>query len=436
VSGQQDVQGLQDTGAHCTVCEGFTTLIGNCRDECGDCKKKSGTAKTVCRNCKPKCKNMCPSQGCTWTGSTCKASIDMVFGSKFNADSDSDRYRPEDAHSELCDKNLQRCGPCDDRDVCWGGLGKEQMHISVPQGSAPGIRTVSTWMNCTDGASWEINVKGLVNGFVDVIADGKTVASIDVIAGGHKQRAECAINNTKEVKPKKGNCGVVIPQKHGTHHVKVALRIKDETMKSEANLTLHARGLDSYVDQCMGRKFCLSELGAERDASFKLRQSAKTQLQCMLGKIPESLFDLQRVCGEWQECLSKRGHSVDDLTQSLSAAILKNNSDEPEEPASNATACLDPENADPEELECECLQTCEKLSGSKKGMCIRNLLCDHCGVCGHWKQGRCTEKQITKCGDANAVGQQGAMLVHSTKATSVAAIGNTLDDTLTGKCSQ
>lgn len=320
------------------------------------------------------------------------------------------------------------------------------MQISVPGRSPTGLRTVSAWMNCTDGAMWTIKSYKIMNALVDVYADGKKVA---VFEEGIRS---CASNKTEEVL---GKCKAHIRQKHGTHNMKFVLRIKNQTERSRAVMELAASGLDTYVDQCMGRKFCLTELGAETKESFKLRQSATTQLQCMLGKIPQSLPKLQRVCSEWQECLSKRGHAVDDLTQSLKVTILKKESDEldeygaleeyradsPDVPSdSRATGarandmhCLDPESADPEELQCECLQTCERLSGSNQGTCIRNLLCDHCGVCKHWKQGRCTEKQITKC-DASALDQRRSM--------QVTAIGttlddiNTLDDTLTGKCSQ
>jgi len=273
-------------------------------------------------------------------------------------------------------------------------------------------------MNCTNGARWSVQVDKLSNADIDVFADGKKVE----LMGG----------------------SVVMPQTRGIHHLKVALRITSKKKKAEASITVKANGLDSYVDQCMGRKYCLAQLDVQKEAAFKLRQSSETQMQCMVGKIPTTQVSLDTECDLWKQCLLDRGHTADDLTQMLGAAILKTEASfEEEHEAGNATQnganCLDPVSADPEELECECLHTCEGLVGSGKRECIRNVFCDDCGVCEYWKQGRCTQTQIKRCGPAGEESpkhHKQAILLHAAKETSATATGHILDDVLTGKCSQ
>jgi len=247
-----------------------------------------------------------------------------------------------------------------------------------------------------------------------------------------------------------------LPPKTGDRHVRVVLRITDNSKDASARVQLSS-ATEPYVEKCMTRNLCLKKL-SEGASGFAIRNNNTKQLQCLQGE------DVSETCLGWKKCLLEIEDHVDELIKILRAGLL---------PASSQgemiqilstrrqglertqNQCIDPASSDPEAFDCECLQQVQEECGeaSETEGCIREMMCKHPQVCESWKGTQCDTaliagamalhdqvkintnastmvKMTTKTPSMMSESQATSLVERSARLTNA----HDLDESLTGKC--
>jgi len=104
--------------------------------------------------------------------------------------------------------------------------------------------------------------------------------------------------------------------------------------------------------------------------------------------------------------------------------------------AQQSTACLDPSVEDPEGWDCDCLEKMVETCGGLSEECLKNRMCKIEKVCDAWKEQHCSSEMIaTHKNTSTKVARQESALV-SRRTKPEANVGDSLDNSLQGKCSQ
>ena len=108
------------------------------------------------------------------------------------------------------------------------------------------------------------------------------------------------------------------------------------------------------------------------------------------------------------------------------------------------SGCVDPSLDDPESFGCDCMEYMTNECSGVDEVCFRGLMCKHSGICCSWKETHCPT--VDQCSSSmlrstnsstsheDTMEGQSASLEDRSKVT--ANIDSSLDQTLSGKCSQ
>jgi len=347
---------------------------------------------------------------------------------------DGDNMRPELVRTQVCDDDF-KCGECTQETACWHGSAYAasnandrirnrdgKLKLDVPANSSHKRFVAEVWASCASGEGrWSVHVwpNGLKNGFLKIFVDDKL----------HEQ-----------VKPKSGEFQsaryVNIPVEKDSR-VRVEF-IREETgVEAFGLITLRARGVDEYVDDCMGVKYCLAGLGDGSESAFDFRNSNVQQLGCLNAHTTDERNNISDHCEVWDTCLTKEPARKKKLRTLLKVGLgtrasLSENENQYGRrrrkwtaPAPTPAPCRDPANEDAESFDCECSAELSRSCDDDED-CFRKFFCDNSNVCDSWKGENCESSLMAK---------QNASALARREAGDDSIAGARLDSALDGKCS-
>jgi len=332
-----------------------------------------------------------------------------------------DLSRPEQAKSQRCKGSV--CSDCADRDQCWHGRGGDELEATMPAHSIYTELAVDVFGQCATSGYWEIKVLEMA------------AAVIAIYINGILQKKEF-----ERLTGEKDSDRLKIPTEAGKgYHVRVTLRRRGkdrdagEAIKARIKLRLSEASI--AVDQCMGMKNeCLQVFGDQTDASFQLRNNKVWQLRCLevhalVGTGPDDK------CKEWLNCLP------DEMKPKLVAFLRvagTPTSSMPTEESSlqQLTPCVDPSIEDAEAWDCDCLEEIVESCGGLSEDCLKSRLCKLPKVCESWTKQHCSSSMIAMHKNTSAKGGQQASALMSRRTEFEANVGDSLDSSMQGKCSQ
>jgi len=227
--------------------------------------------------------------------------------------------------------------------------------------------------------------------------------------------------------------------------------------KPSATILLRALSVDNSFQQCMEYGLCTGTLIKQGSAGYKLRQSSKLQIECLLSKYTP---EVKAACEEWKKCLPKPKQDmlIAMLTAAKAGKRLQNalveigvagslsqfgedkvmTDEEGSESkfgegegndAKDATviakeSCLDPAVDDPEAWECACMKAMVEVCGGVDSACFHKKMCEYKGVCKEWQDEHCENGLLLASISARA---------EQNKTPASLAQGQ-LDTSLRGKC--
>jgi len=105
------------------------------------------------------------------------------MGGAARKDDNTNVYRPEAVHSEVCDTSLQSkvCTPCTSSAECWHGVDPNALGISVPEGKVGFEYIASIWASCTkDQGYWTVSVDEVTNANIGVYLNDNAVTKTTI----------------------------------------------------------------------------------------------------------------------------------------------------------------------------------------------------------------------------------------------------------------
>jgi len=290
--------------------------------------------------------------------------------------------RPELVKMQVCE-DATSCSDCTDQSACWHGAFVEAMpslKLDVPANGPHNRFVAEVWASCSDGKGiWKVSGEVIQNGVLNVYVNGelfKTVVESEVIT---------------------------VPVVKDSR-VRVEFVRTDTATRASGHIYLLASHIDAYVDNCMGVKNCLVDLGDGTDAAFLFRNSNAKQLQCIYATTTAEQNTVSDHCRPWVTCLSQEPGRKDKLKILLKAAIGKD-ADQGQLLSRTGTSsfgaggrragvggggrCIDPAAEDAESWDCECMAEMAEACGGADEACFRTLLCRQNKVCRSWKNKNC-----------------------------------------------
>jgi len=344
---------------------------------------------------------------------------DIEFGGAQHFDEDQEQIRsydfvrPEQAKSEQCIDGV--CSDCARRNQCWHGVYDDQMKVKMKANSMYNELAFKVWARCVTSGEWQLEIKRISNAVISFYIDGALQREVRTVT-----------DESSDVRiPSAGN---------KSYHVRVALRPIDTSRACEAKIELKLHNVAKVTDQCMGIKDCLSVFGDKSPASFRGRNSNEWQLRCLEADTLAGAASEDK-CIEWLACLPNTTQAK--LKVFLRAAGTQTGSMLVEKSgAQQSTACLDPSVEDPEGWDCDCLEKMVDSCGGLSEECLKNRMCKIEKVCDAWKEQHCSSEMIaTHKNTSTKVGREASTLM-SRRTKPEANVGDSLDSSLTGKCSQ
>jgi len=351
--------------------------------------------------------------------------------------------RPENMKSFACRGKV--CGGCADKNRCWYGYSLGDLKVVVPA-DAPSDEFYVTdlWVRCSNGSGKflvcaEKQYEGEVtNGDISIQSNGVHLASIT--ESQFEESAKATL-----MKPR-GDKICVTANAQDTH-LRIEFHRKNKALAASSVIYIEAEEVDASVESCMGVKDCLKELADGSDSAIALRNSNRKQYQCLLAADDDARNAISDKCPPWSQCLSQNPKNKKDLEVFLGAAVatptamVEGRVKVTREKESN---CVDPSLDDPESFSCDCMEQMESQCGEVDEACFRDFMCKKSGICCSWKEthcptaDQCSSSQllmtISSTGQADTMEGERASLEDRSKVTG--NIDNSLDQTLSGKCSQ
>jgi len=294
-----------------------------------------------------------------------------------------------------------------------------KLKLDVPANSPHKRFVAEVWASCASGEGrWKLRVwpNGLKNGFLKIFVDDKLHEKV-IPKSGEFQRARY----------------VNIPVEKDSR-VRVEF-IREETgVEAFGLITLYARGVDEYVDDCMGVKYCLAGLGDGSEAAFRFRNSNVQQLGCLLANTTDERNNISDHCEAWGKCLGEEPARKKKLQTLLKVGLgtrasLSENENQGRRrrrrKAATSEPCRDPANEDAESFDCECSGKLSKSCADDED-CFRKFFCDSSKVCDSWKGENCESSLMAK---------QNASALARRETGDGSTAGARLDSALDGKCS-
>lgn len=326
-------------------------------------------------------------------------------------------YRPEQVHSEVCDTSLSSkvCTACQSTTACWHGVDPAFLEVNVPAGKVGFKYVASIWASCsTPEGYWRIHIEQVQYASLSCYNNGVVVPKTLSDQGDSFDLSSADVGKNAQIK-------VVLAPSSAGHAAFAKILILAMANK--------------WVDTCMDRNFCLQKLGDGSVAAFELRNSNRRQYDCLLGN---AASHLAVVCAVWRACFASQtgtNHEAELLKllsavfKAASTSLVKTNlpaTISSAQTVGDAPGCTDPAVADPESVECECLdeikKACADAGVADSEECFLTHMCNHQSVCGSWKTDHCAG------GDSLLVSRS-----HS-RSSMTAENTNTLDGSVTGKC--
>jgi len=368
-----------------------------------------------------------------------KAAVNLWFGGRAHSDGNPSDYldgklfsmRPENIKTLACRK--EGCTECTRKSLCWHGQGATgndgNLALEVPS-EAPGDQfyVADFWARCSNGSGeWKlcINRQGhkqtseswgghLTNGDIIIYVNGKRFDSFTESEMKTKDKKCVSFDSTKD------------------SQLRMEFHRNNKALAASSNLYIEVIGVDASVDNCMAVKDCLKIFGDDSDTSFAFRNSNHKQLECIVATDDATRNAISDKCAPWTQCLSQQTGRKEDLEVFLRAAVATPTMAALMAPKLMPTldeesSCVDPSIDDPESWNCDCMQSMERVCGKVDEVCFRGLMCKHPSICCSWKQTHCPASD--HCGESAALDDRGMV-------TSNIDLDNSLDQTLSGKCSQ
>jgi hypothetical protein len=176
----------------------------------------------------------------------------------------------------------------------------------------------------------------------------------------------------------------------------------DPTLTAAASVYADAHDVSPIVDKCMSGKFCLETL--KGTAGYTIRSANEMQLKCLEHNDIADI-ELQEACNKWIDCLEKKSNESTNSLHDLLRASLSKPVGSPQslllssDTSSDSTepGCFNPAIADPEQLECDCLEQIQEAckGHSNKAQCMNTEMCKKPMICKVWKDAHCAPSLIT-----------------------------------------
>jgi len=346
---------------------------------------------------------------------------DTDYGGIAHNDTTKDKLRPEAVKSERCDDRA--CHMCNHQtdDGCWHGssLGSGDMTLAVEAKSLFKSFAQEVFFKCSiAGGRWNMRVYAIDNGKIDIYANNKLEKTISQVI------AEKFDFNTASLRVR----AVFVPN--------------DRNLASGAKAKFEVFSMNTTSDACMTTKMCLSTLGDGSDSGFELRNNNKLQAMCLISGASSLASHLLTTCLAWLECLSEENKNILKALLTASGQVGSPSpsdsfADDASKVNDNLTAsddpndCVNPRVDDPESYDCECVEDMIKTCEGVDEACFKGIMCNSAEVCQSWKDSEeCASLIQTNEGDMSAD------LVQRSQDSASSAIGDALDGSLAGKCSQ
>jgi len=346
------------------------------------------------------------------------------YGGKVRSDEGKNSHRPEAVKSLRCDDT--KCQMCTHKtdDGCWqprmaGSSGDMELAVKADNPFKSFAQEVffKCPMRPTKGY-WNFKVNAINNGKIKVYVNRKLV----------------------KIVTKKGDNFIYPVTKNAMKKQRVRLVFVpiDRKSVSSARAKVETKAMYKGVDVCMSSQGCLSELGDGSEADFELRNNNRMQLTCLQSAgNGDSAWEASEKtkCKAWDLCLPEENKKI---IKTLLKAAIRSGSPSFADVASTARGnltvsedpneCINPAVDDPESWDCECIDdmitSCDGVSQS----CFKGIMCKNAGVCQSWKDEVDCAAHVSSSAHA-ALGQRGQEHASS-------GIGDALDGSLQGKCSQ
>jgi len=350
---------------------------------------------------------------------------DLDFGGrKHGLDGKDHHMRPEAVKMLVCEKTSSKCSGCTTQDSCWRGVGSGYLKLNVSASASANNYAAEMWASCAAGNGiWKVRTSknALENGVLKIFVDGllyKTVHASDVEQAYKSHEVPIAKNT----------------------HVRVVFKRITTGLAAYGKILMYARGVDEYVDDCMGHKNCLVSLGDGTDSAFLFRNSNVKQLACLVASSPGDRDAVSDHCNVWATCVSSSG-LTSKLKALLGAAITPHGSlaegETNIQKLNDAEGCVDPSVEDPEAFDCECMDKMTASCGEVNEECFNGILCKNTNVCDSWKDAHCADVLLAKQNiSIKAPQTKSAGLMRRDAQGAIATVDDHLDSALSGKCSQ
>jgi len=419
---------------------------------------------------------------------------DFWFGGlKHGSDSTTNKWggtylvRPENIKTFSCREN--GCSECKEQHRCWFGSAGGNLDVVVPANAPTDeFYVAELWVECADGSGkFDVTLDKsaiyganghLTNGDISIQVNGK---HLDSITESYMKTAS-----------KKS-----VPIDSKDTHLRIEFRRNNKALAASSKIYIQAAGVSKSVEKCMSVKDCLSLLGDGSESGFILRNSNPKQVECIAASNDAARNAISDKCTPWVQCLSQNADHKKHFVAFLRAAVVTTmtttkakSGDEPkseatavatptttpttvgDKPKSNAKAkkeakgkkkkaaamvegkvtstrekessCVDPTFDDPEAFSCDCMEAMENECGEVDEVCFRGLMCKHSEICCSWKETHCPNADHcssslllmtnSSTSHADTMTVDSASLEDRSKVTG--NIDSSLDQTLSGKCSQ
>jgi len=370
--------------------------------------------------------------------------MNFEFGGNDHGVSGDEEERPEVVKSEKCGEVCHDCQHKNDNG-CWHGESDGShgsMVVNVQANSEYTSFAQEVFVGCyTSSGEYSVKIMKMQNSKISVFRNNDLVQEITKSEDGKQDWSyKTQIQGRRRVQ---GRRRIVVPVSipQGTKaRIRTVLVPINPGNPSSAEAKVEAKQADAGLDRCMTTNLCMAKLGTGSDAAFELRNDNGMQYKCLASEVLPSR--LQDTCSVWVGCMPQESVNILKLllevTGALGSASLtdKGNFTASADP----NECVDPAVEDAESWDCECFQEMkESCEGEEdEGACFKQIMCNNAGVCASWKAEQCTDL-IQKTTDVNSVAQGGdwnAALGQRSQEQASIGIGDALDGSLQGKCSQ
>lgn len=383
-------------------------------------------------------------QASKWHGSSSSSKVALDFGGSVHGiDPEGDWMRPEAVKMQVCEDDTT-CRECTKQTACWHGYKTGKLQLDVPASSPDNRFVAEVWASCSDGnGKWYVYVwpNGLQNGVLNIYVNSELYETVT-----------------------RSNKMVELPIVKDSR-VRAEFVRTDNATKAFGYISMYAEGVDAYIDNCMGVKNCLVDLGDGTDAAFLFRNSNVKQLQCVSANTTAEQNTVSDHCSPWATCVAREPGRKDKLKILLKVGVGKDadkgellaktrmSSKPPWRPNQRSPRpavrlwrpnrrpnqrrkdhprCIDPAAEDAESWDCECMAEMTESCGGADEDCFRTIICRQRKVCWSWKRRNC-DPSFSFIAKQNASIKESALLMRRDVEVDTTA-GSRLDSALDGKC--